>query len=377
MRGHLRKRGERSWSVVVDIGHDLTTGKRRQKWIGVKGTKRDAERKLAEVIRGLDVGSYVEPSRLTLGDYLDQWLADYVETSVRPRTAAGYRGLVGVVQKSLGQVRLTDLSPQAVQRYYAKLLESGLSAHTVLHYHRLLSQALKQAVKWELLPRNVMDRVTPPKKVRPDFKILDMADVERLLTGAAGTDYLVPIHLAVHTGLRRSELCGLRWSDLDLTAGNLTVVRTMVGMRSLGVEFSEPKSRRSRRVVAFGEGTAELLRAHRGLLSARGPVEDMQVCARGDGSVMRPDSLSHGYKKIAEGCGLSGVRFHDLRHTHASLLLASNVPVHVVQARMGHESIQTTVDIYGHVLPASDFEAGRVMEERLANLRLQNVCKKG
>ena len=85
MRGHLRKRGERSWSVVVDIGHDLTTGKRRQKWIGVKGTKRDAERKLAEVIRGLDVGSYVEPSRLTLGDYLDQWLADYVETSVRPR----------------------------------------------------------------------------------------------------------------------------------------------------------------------------------------------------------------------------------------------------------------------------------------------------
>ena len=92
---------------------------------------------------------------------------------------------------------------------------------------------------------------------------------------------------------------------------------------------------------------------------------------------MRPDSLSHGNKKIAEGCGLSGVRFHDLRHTHASLLLASNVPVHVVQARMGHESIQTTVDIYGHVLPASDFEAGRVMEERLANLRLQNVCKKG
>ena len=219
MRGHLRKRGERSWSVVVDIGHDLTTGKRRQKWIGVKGTKRDAERKLPEVIRGLDVGSYVEPSRFTLGDYLDQWLADYVETSVRPRTAAGYRGLVGVVQKSLGQVRLTELSPQAVQRYYAKLLESGLSAHTVLHYHRLLSQALKQAVKWELLPRNVMDRVTPPKKVRPDFKILDMAGVERLLTGAAGTDYLVPIHLAVHTGLRRSELCGLRWSDLDLTAG--------------------------------------------------------------------------------------------------------------------------------------------------------------
>ena len=231
MRGHLRKRGERSWAVVVDIGYDPRLGKRRQRWISVKGTKRDAERRLAEIIHDLNAGTYTEPTGLTLADYLDQWMDDYVATSVRPRTAEVYGSTVRGLQKAFGGIGIASLRPQHVQRYYAGLLESGLSAQTVLHYHRLLFQALRQAVKWDLLDRNIMERVTPPRRLKPELRFLDAAGAQRLLTAAEGTDYHLPIHLAIYTGLRRSEILGLRWSDIDLGAQTLTVSRAMVELR--------------------------------------------------------------------------------------------------------------------------------------------------
>ena len=377
MRGHIRKRGGRSWAAVVDIGHDPSTGKRRQKWETVKGTKRDAERRLAEIIHDLNTGGYVEPSRLTLSDYLEEWMADYVTGSVRARTAQGYRTIVERLKHSLGNVRLTRLNAQDVQRYYTALLHEGLATQTVLHHHRVLRQAIGQAVKWELLPKNVMERVTPPKLVKPELRILKMPEAQRLFQVAKDTDFEVAIHLAIHTGLRRSELCGLFWSDVDLEARTLTVVRTIVSLKGDPAHISEPKSRASRRVVAFWDETAALLQERWDALEKTESVLQTQVCARRDGTRMLPDFLSKGYKSMAESCGITDVRLHDLRHTHASILLCSGVPIHVVQARMGHESIQTTVDIYGHLLPASDAEAGRVLEQQLGNGRLQNVSKNG
>ena len=366
MRGHIRKRGDRAWAIVVDIGHDPSTGKRRQKWVSVKGTKREAERKLAEVVLDLNTGAYIQPSRLTLSEFLDQWMQDYVATSVRLGTAEGYRTIVNRLQRTLGHVRLTGLHAQDVQRYYKGLLDEGLSAQTVIHHHRVLRQAISQAVKWDLLSKNVMERVTPPKRVKPKLSVLTAPEVRQLLQAARGTDYELPIHLAVHTGLRRSELCGLLWSEVDLEAQTLTVVRSMVSVRGDSVHMGEPKSNASLRVVSFGEMTAELLRDRRASLEELGlALQTQQVCTRGNGQMMMPDALSRGHKAIAESCGFFNVRFHDLRHTHATLLLTSGTPIHVVQARLGHASIQITVDTYGHVLPASDVEAGRVLEVQL------------
>ena len=371
MRGHLRKRSKSSWAVVVDIGHDPSTGKRRQKWITVKGTKRDAERRLAEIVRDLDAGTYVEPSRLTLTTYLDQWMRDYVATSVRPRTAQGYGSIVRRLQRDLGGVMLANLKPLHVQRYYAELLDEGLSAQTVLHHHRLLSQALKQAVKWDMLPRNIMERVTPPPRRKPEFRSLDASEARRLLRAAEGADYHLPIHLAVYTGLRRSEILGLRWSDVALSAQTLTVTRTMVPVQGDPMHINEPKSPGSRRTVSYSTATDALLRQQREQRQAQMEALGLeltphtQVCVRSNGAMMAPDGLSHAYGKIAAGCGIRDVRFHDLRHTHASLLLTAGVPVHVVQGRLGHESIQTTVDTYGHVLPSSDSEASVILERSL------------
>ena len=358
MRGHLRKRGKRSWAIVVDIGRDPVTGKRRRKWISVKGTKRDAERRLAEVIHEVDTGTFVEPSRITLAEYLGQWMRDYVAVTVRPRTAQGYRTIVRRIERALGPAPLPELRAQHIQQYYAAMLKEGLSTNTVRAHHRLLHQAIGQAVKWEMLPRNFMDAVTPPRARKPDLRSLDPAEVSRLLSAAESTDFHLPIHLAIYTGLRRSEILGLRWADVNLDAQTLTVNRTMLHLVGDPLHISSPKSSGSRRAVSFGEDTAVLL-------GQRRAAPEDQVCARADGTLLSPHALSEGYRAIADNCDID-VRFHDLRHTHASLLLAAGVPIHVVQARLGHASIQTTVDVYGHLLPASDAEAGAALETALA-----------
>lgn len=365
MRGHIRMRSPGSYALVIDLPKDEVTGKRRQKWITVKGTKRQAERRLAEVLRELNDGEFFEASRMGLGEYLDQWMADYVDPSVRVVTAEFYRSIVRQLQAGLGGVALGRVTASMVQRYYAGLVERGLSAGSVRTHHQVLSQAMRQAVKWDLVSRNVMERVTPPRLVRNEMRVLDLPEVLAFLGAASGTDQFVVAHLAIYTGLRRSEVCGLRWSDVDLEARRLTVVRTLVETSRHGVVVSEPKTRGSRRSVSFSSRTEEVLREHRELLAGFGPVDGVQVCANLDGSSVMPKKVTRRHVALVRSIGLEGVRFHDLRHTHASILLAAGVPVHVVQARLGHRSIRTTVDTYGHIMPGSDELAGNVVQEVL------------
>ena len=362
MRGHIRKRGKNSWAVIISLGRDPDTGKRRRKWISVKGTRNDAERVRAQTVSDILSGRYVAPARITLGDYLDQWLRDHADIAVRPRTLDTYRTIVNRVKRELGAAPLAELRPLQVQHLYSRLLDEGLSPTTVRNYHGVLRQAFDKAVKWDMLGQNIFDRVTRPRAPRKtDLPCLDAAQVLRLITAAEGTDYHLPIHLALYTGLRRSEVLGLRWSDVDLEARTLTVNQTMVALTYKPVHIGEPKTVRSRRVVAVGEETVALLKPR------RAAPED-QVCARSDGRTMPPYLLTKGFREIADACGIRE-RFHDLRHTHASLLLASGVPIHVVQARLGHSSIRTTIDVYGHVLPASDTEAGVTFEATIAAAR--------
>ena len=238
MRGHIRKRGDRSWAVVVDIGRDPSTGRRRQKWVSVKGTKRMAERKLAEVIRDLDTGAFVEPSRLTLADYLDIWLRDYVSTSVRPRTQEGYASIVRRIKPHLGNIQISGLKPQHIQRYYADLLAEGLATQTVIHNHRLLRQALGQAVRWDMLTVNVMDRVTPPHLVKPELRILDEPEIHRLLD-AAERPAIRRREIAVPWG---HILCGPLRHPLPLTRHGFQT-KTLSHFRTAGgiVDWIEPE----------------------------------------------------------------------------------------------------------------------------------------
>ena len=235
MRGHITKRAKGSWSIVLDMGRDPATGRRRQQWVTVKGTKREAERKLAQLQHTLDTGEYIKPTKLKVGEHLQHWLRDYASTNVRPRTLEGYQMIVEChLIPKLGHIVLTQLQPSQIQAYCAEALRNGrsngkggLSSRTVKHHHRVLSGALNYAVRMNLVARNVAQAVTPPRPVNQEMNVLDEAGVEAFLAAAKETPYYHFFHLAVYTGLRRSELLGLRWKDIDLFLATLSVTQVM------------------------------------------------------------------------------------------------------------------------------------------------------
>ena len=250
MRGHIKKRGKDSYSVVLDLGRDPVTGKRRQQWVTVKGSKKLAEKKLAELQHQLDTGDFVKPTKLTVGEHLRDWVRDYATAAVRPRTYEGYAMIVEKhLMPNLGHIVLSQLQPAQIQKYYAKALKDGrcdgkggLSARTVKHHHRVLSEALVYAVRMNRVARNVAQAVIPPKPVRKEMNTLDEAGVDALLGAAKVTRYYSLIHLAVYTGLRRSEFLGLRWKDLDLYRATLSVTQVMHKLEGGEVVFMEPKT---------------------------------------------------------------------------------------------------------------------------------------
>ena len=201
MRGHLVKRAKGSWSIVLDLGRDPSTGKRRQQWVSVKGTKKEAEAKLAELLHQQDTGGYVKPTRVTVGDFLYQWLRGYAETNVRPSTLYGYKKVVDRhLVPALGNIPLTQLGPQHIQTYYTDKLArgrldgrpGGLSATSVRGHHRILSEALSHAVKWGLVGRNVAKAVNPPRPRRPEPNVLDSDGATKLMDAARNTPYYGP-----------------------------------------------------------------------------------------------------------------------------------------------------------------------------------------
>lgn len=376
MKGHIRKRGKGSWSIVLDIGRDVD-GKRRQKWHSVKGSKRDAEREMARLVNELNTGSYVEPSKLTLSKYLDQWL-DYVGPRVAAKTLERYKGIMDShVKPALGSHTLAKLKPLHIQSFYSDALangrkngDGGLSAQTVLHFHRVLHKALDQAVKWQLLLRNPADAVEPPKAERQQMTALSEAETATLLKTMEGTRLYVPVLIAVTTGLRRGELLALRWSDIDLDKGQLIVARSLEQTKD-GLRFKTPKTDKSRRRIALAEVTLRTLRKHKAAQAAEklrlGPLwEDNDlVITNPQGAPWLPDTFSGSFAGHIRRHDVKPLRLHDLRHTHATQLLRQGVHPKIVSERLGHSNISITLDTYSHVLPGMQEEAIAALDATL------------
>ena len=250
MLGHIRKRGTNSWAIVVDVGPDPATGGRRRKWISVKGSRKDAERKQAEVLAQLYGGSFVSPSRVTVGSFLHQWL-DQVRPRVRPKTFEGYRSIVERhLIPGLGSILLTQLQTAQVDAYYAQAMTAPrldghpgtVSASTVGHHHRVLVQALNTALRQGLVARDVAAVASPPRPEHREMRTLTGRELVQLLDGARGTPYYALVYTAAFTGMRRSELLGLRWRAVDLENGSLAVVLTLHQLAGGRYDFQEPKT---------------------------------------------------------------------------------------------------------------------------------------
>jgi integrase len=269
-------------------------------------------------------------------------------------------------------VRLAALRPEHIQRYYTRLVSEGdgsgpLSAQTVLHHHTMLHGALRHAVRTGLIPRNPADAVEPPRPRRYEARTLTAEEAQTLLRAIAGTRWHAFVALAVTAGLRRGELLGLRWSDLDLDAGRLSVRQQVLRVR--GQTTIEPvKTARSHRPVALSAGMAAVLREHRARQeeARRAAGELWQdhglVFPRGDGRPANPSTVTHEFADLLERAGLPHVRLHDLRHTMATLLLAAGAHPKVVQERAGHATVDITLDLYSHVQPTLQDEAAARIE---------------
>ena len=370
MNGSIRQRSKGTWELTIDMGKD-GNGKRRRKFVAVKGTKTQAQQKLRELLSSLDKGMPLDTSKVTFGEFLERWMRDYVATNTAPSTKDGYDFIIRChLIPRLGRIGLNKLQPYHLQEYYARALsegrrdrKGGLSARTVQHHHRVLSEALSHAVKWGLLARNVANAVDPPRPGWSEMAILPPDDIDRLLDVADGTPYYSLIFTALYSGMRRGELLGLRWCDVDLLMATISVTQTL--QRLYGGEFSvrEPKSARSRRLIPLPPSLAILLRQHkerqeeqRILLGSIVKETDL-VFAHPDGSPLDPSTVSHTFGKIARKAGLVNIRFHDLRHAHASLMLRTGASPKVISERLGHSSIAITMDIYAHIIPGLQEEA--------------------
>jgi len=365
MKGHIYKRSQGSWTIVYDLPADTVTGRRQQKSQTIRGTKRDAERVLREVLLSLEQGSYVKPNKVTIGEWLRKWLKDYVSINTTDRTQESYYSTVERhLIPSLGRVAITDLQAQHIQSYYAEKLnkgradgKGGLSARSVVYHHRILSKALGYAVKMGVVVRNVANVVQPPRVQRVTMSTLSSEEATRFLDAARETDYYVYFATLLYTGLRRGELLALRWRNLDLDSGTLTVVETAYKLGNGEYRIKEPKTPQSRRNVTLPISLVELFKIYRAdqeLLRIQLGISlnaDDFVFIRPDGSPINPNAITLAFRRIIKRAGLRDIRIHDLRHTHATLMLKAGVHPKVVSERLGHANIGITLDIYSHVLP--------------------------
>jgi integrase len=390
MRGHITKRGKNSYSVAISLGKDPVTGKYKQQWVSVKGTKKDAEKRLGELLHQLDTGTFMKPGKTTLGEYLERWLKDYVVPNLAPKTAEGYEHIIRRhLVPALGGIPLTQLKPENLQRYYAEKLSKGrcdgegaLSPRTVRHHHVTLHGALESAVKWGLLSRNPADGVSPPRYQRPECHTLSEDDVHTFLEAARQTPYFALFYTALYSGMRRSELLALRWSDIDLLLCQIYVTRTLHHLRDGNVVFRAPKTAKGRRMIALSPSAVSILREHkekqkldRAMLGIPLKDDDL-VFSDLEGRPLLPDTVTHAWIKLVRRIGLKGIRLHDARHSHASLMLKAGTHPKIVQERLGHASIQITLDTYSHVAPGLQEAAAESFDKLLSGRRDNKAVEK-
>ena len=350
MRGSISKRGKNSWRVQIYTGLG-PEGKPRRHFETVRGRKGDAQRRLTELLSSLDKGVYVPPGKLTVADLLRTWLKS--KTTRAPKTLESYQSIVEKhLIPALGTIKLSKLQPPMVQAYYDKTSGSLLSARSVHYHHRLLKQALKYAVRQGYSSTNVCERVDPPSPEHKEMRPLEETERDALVAEAKGSRFYPAIYTALSTGLRRAELLGLTWRDIDLESDPPTLSVNRVLYKSKGaIQYRPPKTKRSRRCIEIGDKLAAYLRDYKAdqeslnLHLGRLLSLDDPVFCNADGQPFDPSVLSHTFSRIAKRAGLGNVRFHDLRHTVGTILSHEAGPAAAAEM-LGHQDPAFTLRWY-------------------------------
>jgi integrase len=366
--------------MVIPVGKDPQTGRLRQQWKGGFKTKRDAEAYLNEILPEVQNGTWTPPSKERFEAFAGRWLRDYAAATARPTTLASYEMITRKhLIPELGLIPLTQLSPKRIQRYFTSKLESGLSSTTVRHHAMLLHRLLVAAVKEGVLSQNPADRVEVPRSRAVEIQTLDVERAKLFLATARRSLQLYPLYFAaLFLGLRMGELLGLAWKHVSFALARASIVQIVYWLygstkegRSTQLLFKEPKSRQSRREVSLPPLLVEELRRlgeaqqeNRRLLGDRYHDYDLIFC-QANGKPLHPSDVRKDFHQILKAAGLPRIRFHDLRHSCATLRLAAGDNLKIVQELLGHASAAFTLSVYGHVVPGLQEQSTRALEARL------------
>jgi integrase len=384
MRGNITRRGKNSWRLKFDVGADAS-GKRRTRYVTIKGKRQDAQRELTRLLGAADAGTLPEPSKATVAEYLQAWLGtgrEDDEQSVRdgsndlsPKTAERYRQLAEQqIIPHLGDKVMQRLKPHEVEDWHSTLRKRGgnggrpLSARTVGHAHRVLHRALQRAVEAEVLARNVASIKRPPKVEEEEVEILTSDQVRLVIDKLVGHPLYEIAVVDLATGMRRGELLALRLSDIDLDGATVRIERSLEETRA-GLRFKPPKTTHGKRTISLPSNAVAVLREHRRkLLETRlalglgRPDDNTLLFGEVDGSPRRPDQLSWLWRSACKSLKLPMVSFHALRHTHASALIARGLDVVLISRRLGHGNPHVTLRAYGHLFKRDDRAAADAIE---------------
>jgi integrase len=382
--GHIRQRSPNSWELRYSLGTDPATGKRRMATSTVKGNRRAADKELRRLLRTLDTGEHVDPTRMTVREWLYRWL-NMVCQEISPKSSERYTEIVrNFLSPALGNYPLVKLSPTHIQEAYTAWAKGGrldgkaggLAAPTRRYLHTILKSALARAVEQQLLVRNPADalRKRLPKIERKAMTTLTAAESACLLRAIEHSRAYWPVLIALSTGARRGEILALRWKNVDLENGMLRIVESLE-QTAAGIRFKAPKTDRSRAVVLLAfvvEELRQLKRRQAEELLALGIRQNGEtlVCCRADGLPLQPRSLTRQFACLLRSRkDLPRVRFHDLRHSHATQLLLAGVHPKIAQERLGHTTITTTMDLYSHVTDTMQSDAAAKLDEVFRSVR--------
>ena len=362
---YLRKDGRWTGSITIEA----TDGKRRRKYFYGE-TKQEAQDKVNTALYTQKQGMLTTGPHQTLKKYFEHWLENVRKHHIRISTYYKYRSTLNKhIIPALGHIQLQKLTITHIEAFYSRKIEEGLSPETINGFHGLLHNALSHALLQNLVPRNVCDAVSPPHIVKHEVTPLTVDQSKTLLAFAKGHRILeAMLALTLTSGMRRGELLGLRWSDIDLIEGNLQIRRTVGRIGTFGLKESEPKTPSSRRKIMLPRFVIKALKQHRErqdeerLTSGVSWHDQDLVFTNTHGGYVEPAHLNVWFTKLLKEAGLPHIRFHDLRHGVATFLLNLGVPAKVIQELLGHSQISMTMDTYSHVLPSMHQEAMSKMD---------------
>ena len=381
MKGHLKERSPGHWAIVLS----LRAGKSRKlKWHSFKGTKRQAQAECARLITALKEGSYVEPSKRTLADHLKSRLEQWESSKkISAKTAERYAELINnQIVPHLGAFTLQKLSVMDIENWHNNLASSGrrdgkggLSNRTIGHAHRVLSKALKDASKFDLVMKNVATAQQPPTPEDEEVVIVDQDRIKELMAKLAGRSMYPKAITALFTGSRRGELLAMRYRYLDLDQKTWEICESLEETKKHGVRVKRPKTKAGRRRISLPDIVVRALREHRRAqlelrvnLGLGKLADDDFVFAELDGSPRGPRAFSSEWADCAASIGMPDVVFHALRHTHASQLIDAGVDIVTISKRLGHANPNITLKVYAHLFRSKDEKAADAINAALANL---------